>query len=102
MTQIDDIGEVIAAREMAFIYEDGRKEAASLKVGKPSENHELQAWQCPYELRTESHRKIHAMVGGDSLQALELTMKTLAVEIQFWEKSKNGKFWFLDEEGAAI
>lgn len=102
MPEITDIGELIAFREMTFIYEDGREEVALLKVGKPVECIEYGAWHCPYELSTESDRKIHAMVGGDTLQALELTMKTLRVEIEFWEKSKRGRFWFLGEEGACI
>ena len=102
MTNVTDVGEIIALREMTFVYDDGRTEAASLKVGKPIPSEEFDAWCCPYELCTVSHRTIHAMVGGDPLQALELTMKTLPVEVQHWEKSKRGKFWFLGEVGAGI
>ena len=102
MPELTDIGEVIASREMAFIYDDGRKEAAFLKIGRPVECVEHAAWHCPYELSIESYKTVHAMVGIDTLQALELTMKTLRVEIEFWEKSKKGRFWFLDEEGAGI
>lgn len=102
MSKVTDVGEVIALREMTFVYDDGREEAASLKVGKPIPSEEFDAWSCPYELCTASHRKIHAMVGGGSLQALELTMRTLPAEVQFWERSKKGKFWFLGDEGAGI
>jgi hypothetical protein len=81
---------------------DGRKEKAYLKVGMPFEYNENLDWCSPYELSTESSRKLFGMIGIDALQALELTMKTLRVEIEHWERNKGGKFYFLNEEGAAI
>ena len=102
MPDIKELGTVIASREMEFIFDDGTKEKASLKVGMPFEYNKDLDWCCPYELRTESSRKLFGMIGIDALQALELTMKTLSVEIEHWEKTKKGKFYFLDEQGAAI
>ncbi|MBT9540964.1 MAG: hypothetical protein IV098_13935 [Thiobacillus sp.] len=102
MPEIKELGVVIASREMTFIHTDGRKENALLKVGMPFAHGEGLDWCCPYELSTESSKKLFAMFGIDALQALELTMKTLGVEVEYWEKTKNGKFYFLDEEGAAI
>ena len=102
MPDIKDVGEVIAIREMEFVSDDGRKEKAFIKVGKPFEHSKELDWCCPYELSTKSRKKVFGMIGIDSLQALELTMKTLSVEIEHWEKSRKGKFYFLDEEGAAI
>ena len=102
MPDIKDVGEVIAIREMEFIFDDGRKEKAVLRVGKPFEYNEDLDWYCPYELSTESRKKVFGTVGIDSLQALDLTMKTLRVEIGFWEKHQKGKFYFLDEKGAAV
>lgn len=102
MPEIKELGVVIASREMTFIHTDGRKENAFLKVGMPFEYGEGLNWCCPYELSTESSRELFAMFGIDALQALELTMKTLGVEIEHWEKTKDGKFYFLDEKGAAI
>ena len=102
MPSIEDIGEAIAVREMEFVYDTGLRENVVLRVGMPRECEDPEAWVCPYEIRSESHQKIFGMVGIDSLQALELTMKTLKVEIEYWERSRKGKFFFLDEEGAAI
>lgn len=102
MLDIKDVGEVIAIREMEFISDNGRKEKAYLKVGKPYEHSKDLDWCCPYELSTESRKKVFGMIGIDPLQALELTMKTLSVEVEYWEKSQKGKFYFLDEEGAGI
>jgi hypothetical protein len=102
MPEIKELGAVIASREMEFRYEDGRTESFFLRVGMPYEYGDGFDWCCPYELATESDRKLFGMFGLDSLQALELTMKTLDVEIEYWEKAKNGKLFFLGEEGAGI
>jgi hypothetical protein len=42
------------------------------------------------------------MYGVDALQALELAIKTLPVEIEYWERRQQGRFHFLDEEGSGI
>ncbi len=102
MPKIKTLGNIIAYREMMFISDNGKEEKAYLEVGEPFEYNEDKDWCCPYELSTESRSKVFGMIGIDSIQALELTMKTLSVEIQYWEKSQKGKFYFLKEEGAGI
>ncbi len=102
MASIKKIDEVIALREMKFHYEDGRVEKASLKIGKPYPYNEENDFVCLYELSTESKSKLSEMVGIDSLQALDLTMKSLSVEVEYWERSQKGKFFYLDEEGAEV
>lgn len=102
MPEIKELGKVIASRQMEFRYEDGRVEAFSLKIGMPFEYGGGYEWCCPYEYGTDSNRKLFGMFGIDSLQALELTMKTLKVEIEYWERTQQGKFFFLDEEGAGL
>ena len=102
MPEVKEVGEVIAIREMGFHSNDGKIEKAYLKIGRPFEYGESFDWCCPYELSTESRKKVFGMFGIDSLQALDLTIKTLRVEVEHWEKSQNGKFYFLDEEGAEV
>jgi hypothetical protein len=96
-----EIGQVIAERAMVFVRDTGEREAAFLRVGLPVKI-ENETWCCPYELCTDSRVKAFGMHGIDALQALELTMKTLHVEVDYWERHQQGKFHFLDEEGAAI
>ena len=96
-----EIGQVIAERVMVFVRDTGEREAASLRVGLPVKIKD-ETWYCPYELRTDSRVKAFGMHGVDALQALELAMKTLRVEVDYWERHQNGKFHFLDEEGAGI
>ena len=102
MPEVKEVGEVIAVREMEFHFNDGRIEKAHLKIGKPFEYGEGFDWCCPYELSTESRKRVFGVFGIDSLQALDLTIKTLRVEVEYWEKSQKGKFYFLDEEGAEV
>ena len=101
MSDIKEIKETIASRTLEFVDSEGGKETVVLKVGMPFEQEE-ESWCCPYELSSESYVKRFGMVGIDSVQALELTMKTLNVEIEYWERSKKGKFYFLGELGAGI
>jgi hypothetical protein len=96
-----EISQIIAERTMVFLRTTGEREAATLRVGLPVKIDD-NTWYCPYELCTDSATKSFGMHGIDALQALELTMKTLGVEVAYWEKSKGGKFHFLDEEGAGI
>lgn len=102
MFEIKEIGVVVASREMMFHFDDGRTESLSLKVGMPFEYGNGLDWCCPYELKTETNTKLFGMFGIDALQALELTMKSLKTEIEYWERSKKGKFFFLGEEGAGL
>lgn len=96
-----EIGQVIADRIMVFVHDTGEREDASLRVGLPVKIKD-ETWCCPYEICTQSRVKTFGMYGVDALQALELTMKTLSVEVDHWERHQKGKFHFLDEEGPAI
>jgi len=86
---------------MIFVRSTGAREVASLRVGLPVMAGDG-TWYCPYELCTDTRSKVFGIHGVDALQALELTLKTLGVEVDHWERSQNGKFHFLDEEGAGI
>jgi len=97
--KVESLGEIIALRKIDFLHDDGKRVSAEIKVGKPVECDD--AWCCPYEISTGAKSKLGYMVGIDSLQALELSMKTLRVEVNYWEKTYKCKAFFLEEEGAA-
>lgn len=102
MSEVKDIGTVIASREMTFAFDDGREVEASLKVGAPFEAGDGMDWCCPFEISIGAHRRLRGIHGIDSIQSLDLTMKSLRVDIEHLERTKGGKFHFLDEEGAGI
>ena len=100
MSKVKDIGTIIASRELTFVFGDGRKEAASLKVGAPFYVGDGMDWCCPLELSIGETKRLRGIHGIDALQALSLAMKSLHVDIEFLEQTKGGRFHFLDEEGA--
>ncbi len=102
MLKIKDVGEVISDRDLLFIQHEGKLEQALIRIGKPYKYSEDLNWCCPYEIVTKTHRTIRGTIGIDSLQTLELTMKSLLTEIEYWESSKHGKFRFLDEDDAGF
>lgn len=102
LSDIKSIGSEVSSRNMLFIYNDGQQEAAFLRIGKPFKLPEEQTWCCAFTLGTNSDNRLYPTVGIDSLQALDLTMKSLATIVAYWERSRKGKFHFLDEEGAGV
>ncbi len=73
------------------------KEMANLKVGLPIEVGGGLDWCCPFELSTESNRKLIGIHGINALQALDLAIKSLRGDIEYWERTKKGRFHFLDD-----
>lgn len=86
MFKINEIDIVVASREFEFRLEDGRTERYSVRVGIPYERDDGFDWCCPYELGTASSRRLRCAFGIDSIQALELAMKIIKVEIEVWER----------------
>jgi hypothetical protein len=86
MLNIKEIDIVVASREMELRFEGGRTETFLVRVGMPYEYGDGFDWCCPYEIGTESNRKLRGIFGIDSTQALELAMKIIKVETEYWEK----------------
>lgn len=99
MPQTQDIGKIIAKRNLVFVRDDGSSENVSVNIGTPYTINSEGDCCCPYQIISDSRNKLFGMVGIDTLQALALTMKTLDCELSHWEKTFKGKFYFLGEEG---
>lgn len=99
MFEVKEIGKIIASRTLEFIREDGSAETVIINIGEPYETNVEGACCCPYQVISESRNKLNGTVGIDTLQALDLTMKTLNCELEYWERKFKGKFHFLGEEG---
>ena len=102
MYKVESIGEIVAHRKIDFVYDDGEKESGEIKMGKPIKCDKYEDWYCPYEICTETKSKLRYMVGIDSLQAMDLSMNTLMVEVRHWDKLYKCKVFFLEEEGAGL
>ncbi|QEY15711.1 hypothetical protein D0C16_06840 [Cellvibrio sp. KY-GH-1] len=98
MFEVTEIGQIIATRSLVFIRESGSSENVVINIGAPYEG-ETEGCCCPYKIISETRNKLHGAFGIDTLQALDLTMKTLNCELEYWERTFKGKFHFLGEEG---
>ncbi|PPU68740.1 DUF6968 family protein [Xanthomonas pisi] len=95
MTSIP-IGDVFAQRELEFRGGDGSKQTVVVCLGKPVRDGDG-PWRCPYLIEGASFRRQFWAVGEDSMQALVLAQKTVAVELEVLGKDRGGLFtWYGD------
>jgi len=91
------LGEVIATRNLEFVYLDGRKEVVAVSIGKPIQGENEHQWWCPYLIQAESFKKQFRMAGGESMQALILTVYIISVELEVLARDHNGTFTYFGE-----
>ena len=99
MHEIKETGQIVASRHLVFVGDDGSTEDVFVKIGKPHEINDQKDCCCPYEISSKSRVKRYGIIGIDTVQALELTLRTIKPELEYWERVNKGKFHFLDEEG---
>jgi hypothetical protein len=87
--------DAIAERMLELRTESGSIEVA-VKVGRP-EPDPRGDWTCQYEILFGETPKNMAMHGIDSMQALQLTIATLDVELEYGAKRLKGKLFHLNE-----
>jgi hypothetical protein len=77
-----------------------RTESGSLVVvaslGRPVEVRP-EEWKCDWQVRYGDESKSRPALGGDSMQALQLAMVTLDVELKQGAARRGGKLFHLDE-----
>ena len=88
--------DVIAERQLVLRKDDGDIDV-TVKIGRPELDASGENWRCPYEIWFGDSRKTMAMHGVDSIQALQLTIATLDVELEFGAKKYSGKLYLYDE-----
>ena len=90
-----DLGEVISARQLQLVTEDGGTYPCSVEIGKPVKVAD-EEWICPYRVSTSEKDKVFGMHGIDSMQAVILSLRTLDGEIAAMAKRFNAIPRFLD------
>ena len=76
---------------------DGKSIEVFVKLGRPELDESGDSWKCPYEVWFGDSCKSMAMHGADSIQALQLSMATLDVELEFAAGRRGGVLFHLDE-----
>lgn len=88
--------DVIAERQLELRKDSGLLDVW-VKVGRPEPGPSGVDWVCPYEIWFGENCKSMAMHGIDSIQALELTIATLDVELEYATKQSGGQLYHYDE-----
>ncbi len=88
--------DVIAERHLE-LRSDGRVVSVIVKIGRPSPGQSGEHWVCPYEVHFGNQCKARAVHGVDSLQALQLTIATLDVELEYGANKRGGALFHYDE-----
>lgn len=68
-----------------------------VKLARPVPDATYDSWRCDYEVSFGDVTKAMAMHGSDALQALQLSMVTLDVELELGAKKYGGALYHLDE-----
>ena len=88
--------DVIAERQLVLRKQDGHIDI-TVKIGKPELDSSGENWMCQYEIWFGDSCKSMAMHGVDSMQALQLTIATLDVELEVGARGRAGTLFHYDE-----
>ena len=93
--------DVIAERVLELRV-DGASRNITVKIGRPALGESGDDWVCPYEIHFGDRCRSMAMHGADSMQALQLTIATLDVELERGAKVRGGTLYHYDEPFTSI
>jgi hypothetical protein len=88
--------DVVAERRLV-LRTDNEPTEVLVKLGRPVPGDTGEDWVCPYEIWFESKCRSMAMHGIDAMQALQLSIATLDVELEVLMRNRSGQLYFLDE-----
>jgi hypothetical protein len=92
--------DVVAERRLELRTEKGTIEVVA-RLGSPKEVGKDE-WTCACITRFANEERAMDIHGGDSMQALQLAMATLDVELQHGAKLRSGTLYYFDEPFISI
>ena len=93
--------DVVAERTFE-IDRDGERQDVLVKVGRPVIDEAGESWICTYEIVLGDECRADTSHGIDSMQALQLAISTLDVELKAKAESLGGKLYFLGEPISSV
>ena len=87
-----DLGQVIATRDLEF---DGQPVRVSIGMPRPEPGG--MDYMCPYEISGPLTKRVFRSIGIDAVQALQLVMKMIGVELEVCAEAKTGRLTWLGE-----
>jgi hypothetical protein len=91
--------DVIAERSLELRTEN-QSIAVIVKLGRPEPAAE--DWRCPYEILFGDTTRAMAMHGADAMQALQLSIATLDMELEYGAEKRGGMLYHLDEPFTSV
>jgi hypothetical protein len=96
MVTPESLGKVIAKGELT-VSGRGWSRKVTLLIGKPRKTPGQQEYYCPYQIRGMGTDRIKRAYGIDSFQALQLTIRALAAELEKLGRDAGGRLHWLGE-----
>ena len=98
--KLETVGEVIATRELTVVENNSPSAAVAVLLGKPERLPDSLDYYCPYQIAGAGTQKVMYMCGVDAFQALQLALRTIAVELEVLNKDLGGKLqWDCGDKG---
>jgi hypothetical protein len=98
--KLDEVGEIIAARKLSLLTDDGPASEVLALLGKPTQTPEHSDYYCPYQIKAAGSETVRYMCGIDAFQALELAIRSLGSELEVLNQRLEGNLrWEGDEKG---
>src|SRR5277367_1061234 len=91
----------VAERQLTLRNDKGQIDVR-VRIGKPELDASGENWKCPYEIWFGESCKTMAMHGVDSMQALQLTIATIDVELEVGAKKHSGVLHHYEEPFTSI
>jgi hypothetical protein len=88
--------DVIAERHLELRTAAGSVHV-TVKLGRPAVSESGPDWMCPYEVHFGDQVRSMAMHGADSMQALQLAIASLDVDLEYGANKRSGTLYHLDE-----
>ena len=83
---LDDIGEIIAVRELYIVEEGEANKKARVVVGKPRPFTDSESYYCPFQIVGVGGEEIKYAAGIDALQSLQLVMVMIGATLEYLNK----------------
>jgi hypothetical protein len=98
--KLENVGEIIAERKLTQLHDDGPPTELVVLLGKPKQTPGYEDYYCPYQINGAGDRKVWYSCGIDAFQALQLTIRSIGVELEVLNKRLGGKLrWEGDDKG---
>lgn len=86
----ENIGEIIATRNLHFLDENDIKRTVSVFVGKPQQSPDS-LYYCPFQVIGIGSQKTQAAQGQDSVQALQSALILIAAKLNHLNTELGGR-----------